>query len=92
MARLNKHVAHKAWMTLRYAVALVFLQVRTVDQSAFLTKLTASPSELLESHSIAALWMYVLFGPMAAELVLEYERALKGRPSRRIGQKRTILN
>src|SRR4051812_21073010 len=34
---------------------------RTVDQSAFLTKLTAGPSELLESHSISDLWLYVLF-------------------------------
>jgi uncharacterized membrane protein len=89
MARLRNIVAHKRWMTRSYAVALVFLEVRTVDQSAFLTKLTAWPSELLESHSISDLWMYVLFAPIAAQLVLECERLVKKRSSRRMAQAAT---
>ena len=90
MARMRSIVAHKIWMTRSYAVALVFVEVRTVDQSAFLTKLTSWPSNLLESHSISDLWMYVLFAPIAAQLVLECERVLKNRSSRRMPQKIAI--
>jgi hypothetical protein len=79
-------------MTRSYAVALVFLESRTVDQSAFLTKLTAWPSELLESHSISDLWMFLLFAPIAAQLVLECERMLKNRSSRRMAQKRAVFD
>ena len=58
-------------MTRSYAVALIFLETRCVDQIPLLTAMLEKPSRLLESHSISDLWLYVLFAPIAAELVLQ---------------------
>src|SRR3954469_18339240 len=65
MARLRKIDEHRKWMTRSYAVALVFIEVRTVDQSVFLTRMLDWPSRILESHSIADLWLFILFAPIA---------------------------
>jgi hypothetical protein len=82
MARRRNIQEHRKWMPRSYAVALVFIEVRAVDQSAFLTRLLDWPSRVLESHSIADLWMFILFAPIAAELVLRCEKLLTERSSR----------
>ena len=66
-------------MTRSYAVALVFLEVRCVDQIPWLAKITDWPSTFLETHSISDLWMYVAFSLTAAEIVLLSEKILKKR-------------
>jgi uncharacterized membrane protein len=67
---------HRKWMTRSYAVALIFLETRCVDQIPLLTAMFERPSRVLESHSISDLWIYVLFAPIAAELVLQCEKML----------------
>ena len=57
MAKRRNIQAHRKWMTRSYAVALVFLQTRCVDQIPWLAKITDWPSTVLETHSISDLWM-----------------------------------
>lgn len=71
--------AHRRWMTRSYAVALVFLIVRCVDQIPWLTKIADYPSMLLETYFISDLWMYIAFSLAAAELLLLFERMFKKR-------------
>lgn len=71
--------AHRRWMTRSYAVALVFLEVRCVEQIPWLRRLTDRPSALLETHFISDAWMYIAFSLLVAELVLWSERKLKMR-------------
>jgi uncharacterized membrane protein len=72
---------HRKWMTRSYAVALVFLEGRCVDQIPWLARMLDWPSRLLETHSIADLWMFIGFSLLAAELILRCEKVLKKRAS-----------
>ena len=77
MIKRQNMQAHRRWMTRSYAVALVFLLVRCVDQFPWLRKLADYPSTLLETHAISDLWMYIAFSLAAAELLLRSERTFK---------------
>jgi uncharacterized membrane protein len=79
MAKRRNIQAHRKWMTRSYAVALVFLEVRCVEQIPWLAKITDWPSRMLETHSISDLWMFIAFSLVAAELVLLSEKILKKR-------------
>ena len=63
-------------MTRSYAVALIFLETRCVEQISWLAKLTDWPSTMLETHGISDMWMYIAFSLGAAELVLRSEKML----------------
>jgi uncharacterized membrane protein len=73
--------AHRNWMTRSYAVALIFLQTRCVDQIPWLSRMVDWPSKALETHSISDIWMYIAFSIIAAELVLRCEKLIKKRAS-----------
>jgi uncharacterized membrane protein len=79
MARRRNIQAHRKWMTRSYAIALVFLEVRCVDQFAWLGKLTEGLSTLLETHFVSDLWMYIAFSLVVAELILLSEKSFKNR-------------
>jgi len=68
---------HQRWMIRSYGVALVFLEVRCVEQSAWLTKILDVPSSLLQSYSISDLWMYVAFSLVGTELALRWRRTVR---------------
>jgi len=73
---------HRKWMTRSYAVALIFLETRCVDQISWLTTLFERPSHFFESHHASDLWIFVIFAPIAAELVLRCEDLLNRRPTK----------
>ncbi len=73
--------AHRNWMTRSYAVALVFLEGRCVDQIPWLARMLDWPSTMLETHHVSDLWMYIAFSLGAAELILRCEKLLKKRSS-----------
>jgi uncharacterized membrane protein len=73
--------AHRNWMTRSYAVALIFLETRCVDQIPWLSRMVDWPSRTLETHSISDIWMYIAFSIIAAELVLRCEKLIKKRTS-----------
>jgi uncharacterized membrane protein len=77
MAKQRNIREHKKWMTRSYAVALIFLEVRCVDQIPFLARMVDWPSRLLETHSISDGWMFMAFSLVTAELVLRCEKVLK---------------
>jgi uncharacterized membrane protein len=79
MVKRRNIQAHKKWMTRSYAVSLIFLEVRCVDQIPWLSRILDWPSSMLESHSISDGWMYIVFSVLAAELVLRCEKVLKKR-------------
>jgi uncharacterized membrane protein len=79
MARRRNIVSHRRWMTRSYAIALVFLTGRVVDATPWLSKIAAAPSDLLESHHVSDLWMYIVLSLFAAEVVIRCE-ALLNRP------------
>lgn len=70
MARRRNIVAHRRWMTRSYAIGLVFLTGRTVDHIPWLSRLTTWPSNMLETHHVSDLWMYVLLSLVMAEAAL----------------------
>lgn len=72
---------HRRWMTRSFAVALIFLETRCIDQIPWLAKLFQKPSDLFESHSISDLWLLIIFAPIAAEIVLRFEDMLMRKPS-----------
>ena len=61
MAKHRNILAHKKWMTRSYAVALIFLEVRCVDQIPWLARIVDWPSRMLETHSISDSWMFIAF-------------------------------
>jgi uncharacterized membrane protein len=77
MAKQRNIRAHKKWMTRSYAVALIFLEVRCVDQIPSLARMVDWPSRMLETHSISDGWMFMAFSLAAAEVVLGFENVLK---------------
>jgi uncharacterized membrane protein len=77
MAKQRNIQAHKKWMTRSYAVALIFLEARCVDQISWLVRMVDWPSKMLETHSISDGWMFLAFSLVAAELVLRCENVLK---------------
>ncbi|MGH7512561.1 MAG: DUF2306 domain-containing protein [Gemmatimonadales bacterium] len=79
MIKRRQIAAHKRWMTRSYATALIFLEVRCVEESTALTRLLEWPGRALESHSISDLWLYIAFAPIAAQLVLLAEKAMARR-------------
>ena len=81
MARRRNIQAHRRWMTRSYAVAVVFLESRFVEQIPWLAKLWDRPSTILETHHISDLWVWIALSLAAAELVLRCEKVLKTRPS-----------
>jgi hypothetical protein len=81
MAKRRNIRQRRKWMTRSYAVALVFLEVRCVDQIPWLATMTTRPSTLLETHGISDLWMYIALSLMGAELVLRSEKMLEKRAS-----------
>jgi uncharacterized membrane protein len=80
--RERKIEEHRRWMTRSYAVALIFLETRCVDQIPWLAKGFDYPSRFVESHSISDIWLFVLFAPIAAQLVLYCERVMKRKAAR----------
>jgi hypothetical protein len=66
--------SHQNWMTRSYGVALVFLEVRCVEQVPWLAKLAEWPVKLLESHSMADLWFYLALSLLVAEGIICWER------------------
>jgi uncharacterized membrane protein len=81
MAKRRNFQEHRKWMTRSYAVALVFLGVRCVEQVPLLAKIMAWLSALLEAHSISDLWMFIALSLVAADLVLRSEQMLRRRSS-----------
>lgn len=71
--------AHRHWMTRSYAIALVFLEGRCVDQIPLLARIFDWPSTMLETHHISDLWMFIALSLAAAELILRFEKVLKKR-------------
>ncbi len=71
--------AHRSWMTRSYAVALIFLEDRSVGQIPWLAKIFDWPSTMLETHHVSDLWMYIVFSLVAAEAALWCEKVLKKR-------------
>jgi uncharacterized membrane protein len=93
MAKHRNIQAHKKWMTRSYAVALVFLEGRCVDQISWLARMLDWPSRMLETHSISDLWMFMTFSVVAAELVLWCEKVLKKRSSLKMATRtRAVLH
>ena len=80
LAKRRDLQAHRRWMIRSYAIPMVFLEVRCVDQFAWLAKLTEWPSTLLETHFISDMWLYIAFSLLVAELLLLSEKLLKKRP------------
>jgi hypothetical protein len=62
--------AHRRWMTRSYAMALVFLEVRCVENISWLKTLMAFPADMLEAHSIAELWLYIFLSLVVAEIIV----------------------
>jgi uncharacterized membrane protein len=73
---------HRRWMTRSFAVALIFLETRCIDQIPWLAALFQGPSDFFESHSVADLWVLIIVAPIAAEIVLRCEDMLTRRPLR----------
>lgn len=84
MARRHRLAPHRRWMTRSYAIGLVFLTGRTVDHIPLLTRLTSWPSDMLESHHVSDLWMYVALSLAAAQVAIWWQarrpRATPARP------------
>jgi uncharacterized membrane protein len=74
---------HRRWMTRSFAVALIFLETRCIDQISWLNALFQGASNLFESHHIADLWILIICAPIAAEIALCCEDMLGRKPSRR---------
>jgi len=70
----GKTQKHREWMTRSFAVALIFLETRCVEEIPWLYALLEKPLTFFESHSISDLWLFILFAPIAAELVLRCEQ------------------
>jgi uncharacterized membrane protein len=79
MARRRNIRVHRMWMTRSYAVAIVFLESRFVDQIPWLAKLWERPATILEMHHISDLWVWIVLSLTAAELLLRSEKLLKTR-------------
>ena len=77
MIRRRRVESHKKWMTRSYATALIFLEVRCVEESPLLRRLLDWPTRMLDAHSISDLWLYIAFAPIAAQLVLWGGKVLK---------------
>jgi hypothetical protein len=78
--RQRKIQKHREWMTRSFAVALIFLETRCIDQIPWLGALFEGPSNLFESHQISDLWILIICAPIAAEIVLRCEDLLTRRP------------
>lgn len=74
LARRGRIQQHRAWMTRSYAIALVFLQTRCVEQIPWLAKAFEWPLRMLETHFISGLWLHMGISLIAAELALWYGR------------------
>ena len=74
---------HREWMTRSYAVGLVFLETRCIDQIPWLSKLWDWPSTILETHHISDLWLVIALSLLGAELLLRVERLNRSPLARR---------
>lgn len=88
LAKRRDLQAHRRWMMRSYAIPMVFLEVRCVDQFAWLGKLLEWPSALLETHRISDIWLYIAFSLLVAELVLRSEQRGK---QRRVVKKAAVV-
>jgi hypothetical protein len=70
-------------MTRSYAVAVVFLEGRFVDQIPLLSKLWEGPSNFLETHHVSDLWAFIALSLTIAEIVIRGEKLLQRRLSTR---------
>jgi uncharacterized membrane protein len=68
---------HKRWMTRSYAVALVFLENRCIDQIPWLARVWEWPSALLETHHVSDLWLIIALSLAAAEAVLRVDARVR---------------
>jgi hypothetical protein len=79
LARRGRVAEHQRWMTRSFAVALVFLEVRSANYLPWLRRLIDVPVRFLETHYISSLWLYVAISLIVAELVLWYGNAKRPR-------------
>jgi len=77
LVRRRNIQAHRRWMTRSYAVAVVFLEGRFVDQIPLLSKLWEGPSNFLETHHVSDLWAFIALSLTIAEIVLRGEKLLQ---------------
>jgi len=64
-------------MTRSYAVAVVFLESRFVEQIPLLSKLWEGPSNFLETHHVSDLWAFIALSLTIAEIVIGGEKLLQ---------------
>jgi uncharacterized membrane protein len=83
MVRRNNIQAHRRWMTRSYAVAVVFLEGRFVDQIPMLSKSWEGPSNFLETHHVSDLWAFIALSLTIAEIVIRGEQLIQRRLSTR---------
>jgi len=84
MAKQRKIQIHRQWMTRSYAVALVFLESRCIDQIPWLGKIWDWPSTILETHHVSDIWLMIGLSLLIAELILWSERRKKRLPVRKV--------
>jgi uncharacterized membrane protein len=79
MTRHRDTAAHKRWMIRSYCAALIFLEVRCVDESSVLTALLDRPVRALDARGISDLWLYIVLAPIFAQIVIEIDALFRRR-------------
>ena len=77
MVKRRNIQAHRRWMTRSYAVALVFLEIRCIEQIPWLARLWDRPSTFLETHHVSDGWLILALSLAAAEVILRGEARLR---------------
>jgi uncharacterized membrane protein len=80
LVRRGRIAQHQRWMIRSYAVAIVFLQTRCVEQIHWLSRLLQAPLQFLETHHISDMWLHIAVSLIAAELIVRQRRRVT--PSR----------
>jgi uncharacterized membrane protein YozB (DUF420 family) len=83
MIRRRNIQAHRRWMTRSYAVAVVFLEGRFVEQVPLLSKVWEGPSNFLETHHVSDLWAFIALSLAIVEIVIRGEKIFQRRFSTR---------
>src|SRR5262249_22495093 len=73
MVKRRKIQEHRRWMTRSYAVALVFLVNRCIEQIPWLARLWDRPSTFLETHHVSDGWLILALSLAAAEVIFRSE-------------------
>ncbi|HMF94079.1 MAG TPA: DUF2306 domain-containing protein [Vicinamibacterales bacterium] len=77
MVKRRRIQTHQRWMTRSYAVALVFLANRCIDQIPWLAKLWEWPSTLLETHHVSDMWLVIALSLVGAEVIIRSQDYLE---------------